>query len=126
MNVELRDLRYFEVIAEQCHLGRAAKLLHRSQPALTKCIQRLENDLAAPLFHRTGRTLTLTVVGRELYERAKKVREACEHHLGDMRQLAKGKVGKVRLGCGVITADYLLPSICDLISQEAPGLSLEI
>ena len=126
MNIDLRDLRYFEIIAEQSHLGRAATLLHRSQPALTKCIRRIEEDLGAPVFDRTGRSLTLTVVGKELYTRAKKVREACERHLGDMRELAKGNVGKVRLGCGPITADYLLPTICSLISREAPGISLEI
>ncbi len=126
LNIELRDLRYFETIAELCHLGQASALLHRSQPALTKCIQRIESELGAPLFERAGRGLKLTVVGKEFYLRARKVRETSERYLGDMKDFVKGSVGKVRLGCGPITADYLLPIICGLILRQAPGVALEI
>jgi len=126
LNIDLRDLRYFETIAELSHLGRASAVLHRSQPALTKCVRRIENALGAPLFEREGRGLKLTVVGREFYLRARQIRETSERCLGDMKDFVKGRVGKVRLGCGPITADYLLPSICGLILREAPGVALEI
>lgn len=126
MNIEFRDLRYFETIAELKHLGQASEALHRSQPALTKCIQRLEEELGAPLFERKGRGLALTAVGKEFYLRAKKIRETSDHHLNGMEDFIAGSAGRVRIGCGPITADYLLPTVCALALRHAPNISLEI
>ena len=61
--MDLRDLAYFETIAELGHIGRAADRLGRSQPALTKSIQRLEQSLGASLFQRDGRRIRLTPAG---------------------------------------------------------------
>lgn len=47
--MDFRDLKYFEAIADEGHLGRAAERLYRTQPALTKCIDRLEDELGAKL-----------------------------------------------------------------------------
>lgn len=58
--MDLRDLCYFEAIAEKGHLGRAAKQLCLSQPALTGCIHRLEEAFGTPLFERVGRGIRLT------------------------------------------------------------------
>ena len=126
LNIEIRDLRYFEKIAEMGHLGKAASVLCRSQPALTKCLQRLENEIGAALFQRKGRGLELTAVGKEFYLRASKICEASNYYLGDMREFVAGSVGKVRVGCGPITADYLLPIICNLAITHAPNVALEI
>ncbi|GAB2912971.1 LysR family transcriptional regulator [Paralcaligenes sp. KSB-10] len=126
LNIEIRDLRYFETIAELGHLGKAADVLCRSQPALTKCIHRLESEIGAALFERKGRGLELTAVGREFYIRASKICEASDRYLSDMKEFIAGSVGKVRVGCGPITADYLLPIICNLVLRHAPQVSLEI
>ena len=61
--MDLRDLRYFETIAELQHLGRACERLHRSQPALTSSIRRLEADCGAALFEKSGRGIRLTEAG---------------------------------------------------------------
>ncbi|MGC4441899.1 LysR family transcriptional regulator, partial [Streptococcus suis] len=53
--MDLRDLRYFETIAELEHIGQATERLHRTQPALTSCIRRLEAECGAPLFEKSGR-----------------------------------------------------------------------
>ena len=52
--MDLRDLRYFETIATLQHMGRAATKLHRTQPALTSCVRRLEEDCGAALFEKAG------------------------------------------------------------------------
>ena len=72
--MDLRDLRYFETIAELEHLGRAAEKLHRTQPALSLCIQRLEKDWGAPLFEKTGRGFKLTPAGAILLKCARQMR----------------------------------------------------
>ena len=126
MELDLRDLRYFQCIAEVGHLGRAAQQLGRTQPALTKCIRRLEAHLAAPLFERKGRGLKLTPVGEVLLAQARRLRDAAEGSLREIQEFARGSAGRVRLGCGPITADTLLPSICDLILSKGSGVTLEI
>lgn len=50
--MDLRDLYYFETVADLGNLGRAGEKLHRTQPALSKCIQRLEDTLGTLLFFR--------------------------------------------------------------------------
>lgn len=126
LNIDIRDLRYFETIAALKHLGQASEVLHRSQPALTKCVQRLEAELGAALFERKGRGLELTAVGKEFYLRATKIRETHDRYLSDMKGFIDGSAGKVRVGCGPITADYLLPVICNLALKHAPNVALEI
>src|SRR5687768_4488880 len=65
--LDLRDLRYFEAIADAGHVGRAAKALHRTQPALTGAIRRLEETLGTRLFERAGRGIRLTAAGEALH-----------------------------------------------------------
>ena len=126
MDFDLRDLRYFQCIAEVGHLGRAAERLGRSQPALTKCIRRLEAHLSAPLFERKGRGLRLTPVGEVLLAQTRRLRDAADQSLREVQEFASGSAGRVRLGCGPITADTLLPSISDLILSRGGGVTLEI
>ncbi|WP_432127645.1 LysR substrate-binding domain-containing protein [Streptomyces sp. bgisy082] len=69
MDVDTRLLRYFAVVAEEGSLTGAAKRLFVSQPALTKQIRRLEDDLGVRLFARSRSGMTLTEAGRELASR---------------------------------------------------------
>jgi DNA-binding transcriptional LysR family regulator len=124
--VDLRDLTYFEVIADLGHMGRAADKLGRTQPALTKCIQRLEEAVGADLFERTGRGITLTRVGEVLLARARRMREAMEESLREVTDFAAGTAGRVGIGCGATMGEYLLPQICRAIIADAPGLAIEV
>ena len=60
--MDFRDLKYFVAIAEEEHLGKAAEKLFKTQPALTKAVDRLEEQLGAELFERVGRGIRLTDV----------------------------------------------------------------
>ncbi len=73
-DLDLRDLRYFETIAQTGNLAKAAELVHRSQPALTSCIRRLESALNTQLFEKSGRGIRLTSAGLALVERARAFR----------------------------------------------------
>ena len=68
--MDLRDLRYFEVIAKLEHMGKAAAQLHRTQPALTVCIRRLEEEY--------GEELSLAVAGQA------GVREVVRNHVAEL------------------------------------------
>src|ERR1700754_3012422 len=75
-DVHLRDLRYFVAVAEELHFTRAAEALYVSQPALSRQIRALENELRAPLFERDRRSVRLTDAGAALLPGARAVLEA--------------------------------------------------
>src|ERR1700735_4793476 len=66
MDLDLRKLRYFVAVADMLHFGRAADELHIAQPALSRQIRALEQDLGTPLFTRDSHGVTLTDAGRQL------------------------------------------------------------
>ncbi|MFF1690335.1 MULTISPECIES: LysR family transcriptional regulator [unclassified Streptomyces] len=71
VDVDLRKLRYFVVVAEELHFGRAADRLHITQPVLSRQIRALEHELHAQLFARNKQSTELTEAGRQLLEDAR-------------------------------------------------------
>ncbi len=76
--VDLRRLRYFVAVAEECHFGRAAARLHMSTPPLSQRIRELESELGLQLFERTSRRVELTPAGERLLGEARLVLGAAE------------------------------------------------
>jgi DNA-binding transcriptional LysR family regulator len=123
--MELRDLQYFETIAEMGHLGRAAKRLNRSAPALTKCIRRLEEAFGTRLFIRSGRGIRLTAAGEVLMKRARLLHVAVDDATREMNDVSHGIAGAVRVGVVPTMAQYLLPAACKAFLAEAEDVALQ-
>ena len=126
MDLHLRDLRFFETVADLGHLGRAAQQVGRSQPALTKCIQRLEEVVGSPLFERAGRGIRLTPVGDVLLARCRLLRSASDEALREVRDFAQGSAGQVTLGSGPIAAEHLVPQLCRAVLADAPRVKVDV
>ncbi|MCT9812308.1 LysR family transcriptional regulator [Acidovorax sp. Be4] len=126
MDLHLRDLRYFETAAELGHFGQAAEQLARSQPALTKCIQRLEEAFGSPLFEREGRGVRLTPVGEMLLGRARMLRNTAQEVVRQVQEFAEGHAGHVRIGSGPVAADHLLPEVCSLALEGGYKTTISI
>jgi DNA-binding transcriptional LysR family regulator len=124
--MDFRDLKYFEVIAEEGNLGRAAERLHRTQPALTKCIDRLEEDLGAKLFEKDGRGMRLTAAGEVLVRRTRQMALMVEETAREMQDYAGGLQGTVRLGCVPTVAEHLMPAVFQQLLHEAPGITVKL
>ncbi|MBA2962383.1 MULTISPECIES: LysR family transcriptional regulator [Ramlibacter] len=124
--MDLRDFRYFEAVADFGHLGRAAEAMHRTQPALSKSLRRLEEALGATLFEREGRRLKLTEVGRVVLERTRFMRRTMDDTLQEVTDLARGAAGHLRLGGAPTAADRLLPQLVHALLERAPGLTLHL
>lgn len=122
--MDLRDLRYFETIAELQHVGRAAARLHRTQPALTSCVRRLEQDCGAALFERDGRGIRLTAAGKVLLKWAQRVRFDVEDAKQEIGAIGRGLVGHISIGIVPTAAQFVLPSVARQLLAEAPDVTL--
>ena len=124
--MDFRDLKYFEVIATEGNLGRAAERLHRTQPALTKCIDRLEEDLGAALFEKDGRGMRLTAAGQVLLKRTRLMAIMVEETAREMQDHAGGLQGTVRIGCVPTLGEHLMPAVFAQLLAEAPAITVNL
>ena len=124
--MDFRDLKYFEVIATEGNLGRAAERLHRTQPALTKCIDRLEEDLGTALFEKDGRGMRLTAAGEVLVRRTRQMAIMVEETAREMQDYAGGLQGKVHIGCVPTLAEHLMPAVFEQLLLEAPAIAVNL
>ncbi|MEP6721681.1 MAG: LysR family transcriptional regulator [Variovorax sp.] len=123
--MDLRDLQYFEVIAELEHLGRASERLHRTQPALTSCVRRLEESCGAVLFEKVGRGIRLTSAGKALLKWAQRTRFDVESARREIGDIGLGLTGSVKVGIVPTAAQFLLPPAAKALMQEAPAVTLK-
>jgi len=122
--MDLRDLQYFEVIAELEHMGRASERLHRTQPALTSCVRRLEEACGATLFEKTGRGIRLTTAGKALLKWAQRTRFDVESARREIGDIGRGLSGSVKLGIVPTAAQFLLPPAARQLIADAPGVTI--
>lgn len=121
----MREINSFVVLAQQLHFGRAAKLLHLSQPALTKQIRRLEEELGCELFRRGKAGTTLTVAGELFLREARQTLNSFASLQQMGRRLAGGEGGRLRLGFGFHTSE-LVPRLIARLRQHAPSVELSL
>lgn len=122
--MDLRDLHYFETIAELEHMGQATKRLHRSQPALSSCIRRLERQCGSPLFEKYGRGIRLTPAGKVLRQWAQRMRMDIEDARREVGDIGRGLSGEIRIGIVPTAAQFLLPPVARQMLTEAPEVTL--
>jgi DNA-binding transcriptional LysR family regulator len=96
--VELRHLRYFAVLADELHFGRAAERLAISQPPLSVAIRQLEDTVGARLFERNSKQVRLTPAGQALRASARKLLRQAEEAALEAREVAAGSAGRLRIG----------------------------
>ncbi|WP_307478850.1 LysR family transcriptional regulator [Pseudarthrobacter sulfonivorans] len=122
--MELRQLRYFLVVADELHFARAAERLHMTQPPLTVAIRRLERELGVQLFDRTTRSVALTAAGQAFRERVQAAVADLDDAAGDVADVAAGKSGKIRVGF-VSSASYTaVPEAIRAFRQQSPRIDL--
>jgi DNA-binding transcriptional LysR family regulator len=123
---ELWQLRYFVAVAERLHFGRAAEALHISQPPLSRAIRSLEERLGVRLFARSRRRVELTPEGTRLLDEARRTLAQLERAVIELRGLAAGEQGRLRIGF-VSLADYgVLPGVLKAFKSARPGVALAL
>ena len=117
--MEIDQLRYFLRVAELRSFTKAADDLLMSQPALSRSIQKLEQELGQPVFHRKPRSLELTDAGVLLEARARQVIQLIEDTRAEI--MDDGESGRLRVGAIPTIAPYLLPEILQAFSKSYPA-----
>ena len=124
MIMELRQLRYFLVVADELHFGRAAERLHITQPPLTVAVKGLERELGVQLLERTTRRVALTPAGLAFRDRVSAAIGDLDAATGDVADVAAGKSGRIRVGF-VSSASYTtVPEAIRAFRQHRPRVEL--
>lgn len=115
----------FLAVAEERSFSRAAARLHRTQPAVSQAIAKLEGELGEVLFERTSRDGTLTDAGGVLKEYAAKLLNLRTEAVGALSELRELHRGRLTLAANEYTCLYLLP-VLDRFRREHPGIKLTV
>lgn len=121
--MEMRELKSFVLLAEQLHFGRAARLLNLSQPALTKQIRRMEEELGSDLFERGRHGTMLSSFGKEFLREARGTVAGFDRLMERARSSAQGETGKLEIGFGFHTLE-LVPRVIVRLREIAPGIEV--
>lgn len=122
----LRHLRYFAVVAEELHFGRAAEVLGIAQPPLSQSVQRLERELGVRLFDRSRRQVELTPAGRLLVDEARSLLAADERMRAVMTMARDGTLGTLRVGVPPETPAVTLQALLRRLAEQLPGLEIDL
>lgn len=123
--MELGEIRTFVAVAEAGSVNRAARLLHLSQPAVTRQVQRLEAALGVQLLDRRARPAGLTPAGRVALEQCRAVLRAVEALQSSVAGDG-GPAGECRIGVPPWLADFALPACVEDLRRRFPRVQLQV
>lgn len=124
--MDIQNLRAFILVAETGSFSLAAEKLHLTQPAVSKRVALLEEQLDAVLFDRIGRTIGLTEAGRALLPHAKSVQQALEAAAQSVRDLSGEIAGQLRLATSHHIGLHRLPPVLSQFSRDYPAVHIDI
>lgn len=122
----LTQLKHMVELAKTGSFVKSAENLFLTQPALTRSIQSLEEELGGKLFDRQGRHSALTVLGEEIFDRAQVLLDLAKELKGTNQSFTKGLAGKLKLGMGSGPGAILMTPLLQYIAINYPHLHIEV
>ena len=124
MNVTLRQLQVFQAVAQNRNFSRAGDLIGLTQPAVSRCVRELEEQLGLKVLNRTTREVELTAAGRSLAGKLDRLLDELDLALLDVRGMANLRRGKVRVASSPTLSAHLLPGCIAACAQAYPDIQL--
>jgi len=123
--MDLAALRVFLAVAEERSFSRAAAKVHRTQPAVSQAVRRLERDLGEELFDRSSKTGTLTDAGRVLQNYGHRLVRLAEEAESAIRELRDLRRGRVLIGANEAAVHTLLPLMARF-REHVPDIAVDV
>lgn len=124
--MEFRQLQYFLGVANELHFSKAAEKLFIAQPALSRQIQALEENLSVLLFERDKRNVKLTPAGEYLCEEAAQVLSQLENITKRTRQIHQGEEGEIRIGHPGSAIYSVIPPLLSKLRSDFPQMKANL
>jgi DNA-binding transcriptional LysR family regulator len=124
--ISVRRLSHVIALAEEGSFARAAERVHLSQPALSRSIGGIEEELGLRLFDRAARGVAITQAGKVIVERARRVLFEAGCLVRDAELLKTHEAGEVRIGLGPYPAMILLPDLLVEFSRRHPHVEMKL
>ena len=118
--MELRHLRYFQVVGEVLNFTKAAARLRVAQPALSRQVQDLEDEIGVDLLRRSPRGVTLTAEGKLFLEETRELLKRVDESVEKTRALARGEYGELHIGYIPIPTAEILPQALEAFRKAVP------
>lgn len=119
-------LKVFHTVASRSSFTKASEELNISQPAVTKHIKEIENQLNTKLFDRKGTSIQLTQSGKILFEYAEKIRNIYRDLEFEIHQINQKHQGKLIIGASTTIAQYILPEILAKFKSYYKDIKIEL
>jgi DNA-binding transcriptional LysR family regulator len=123
--MDLSALRIFLAVAHERSFSRAAAKVHRTQPAVSQAVRRLERELGEQLFDRSSKTGTLTEAGRTLQNYGQRLVRLAEETESAVRELRDLRRGRVLIGANEAAVHTLLPLMARF-RQRHPDIAIDV
>jgi len=118
--MELRHLRYFLAVGEVLNFTKAAARLHVAQPALSRQVRDLEEEIGVDLVRRSPRGLMLTAEGKLFLEEVRELLKHADQSVERVRALARGEYGELHIGYIPIPTVEILPPALEAFRKSVP------
>src|ERR1700736_166836 len=118
--MELRHLRYFVAVAEALNFTKASARLRVAQPALSRQMTDLEDEIGVDLFKRSPRGVTLTAEGQLFLEEARELLKRADDAFRKVRALARGEYGELHVGYSPTPTIEILPPALGAFQKAVP------
>ena len=125
-SLDLDQLQTLVTIADLGTFAAAARALHLAAPTVSLHISELESRLGVPLLERSPRRARPTAAGAALIERARRLLKDAEDAADQVRRIAQGREGKVRLGSSAGVVVHMLPQVLRALAQRSPDIDVEL
>lgn len=119
----LQQLEYFKVVAELQHMTHAAEQLNISQPALSKSISNIEQEIGVPLFDRQGRSISLNRYGKLFLESVDNILKEFERSKQEINGLVRPGYGEVCLGFLHTLGMDVVPKLMAYFHEKYPNMN---
>jgi DNA-binding transcriptional LysR family regulator len=124
LKMELRHLRYFVAVAEALNFTKAATRLHVAQPALSRQVSDLEEELGVDLLKRTSHGVLLTEEGKLFLAEARGLLKGADESIAKVRALARGEFGELQVGYVPPLDLHILPRALAEFQKTTPDVKI--